>query len=317
MTSTRWLHGLMALASVLTALAACSATDLPLGDVPMAQAGTGATGGAGADTGGGGSSGAPSTVGMPIARPIGPCAPLDPSTTSVALVASDIVDAGQDTDGTVYVLTDSNSVMRLFVGASGELAEEFEAGTGQGNDGTGQFWTFQYMAADGSQVTVEVQKDASGLRMGVAKGPISGKGFTVGQVGSVLTPIAPAVAAAMQASSTQTYHVEYIGSSTDETAVVIAPDHADSYEAFRLFIGPLSPLYEQSVQSVGRGLSIGAPTIVDFTFAEDSPSGAPAVLSYASATGDASLTVGSEVTSFHGPVDLSVPAGTTFLCFSN
>jgi hypothetical protein len=235
-------------------------------------------------------------------------------TTVVTLVATQIVDAGQDTDGTVYVLTEDNSSLRLFVGVGADLSEQFEAGTGKGNDGTTQFWTFQYNAVDGTQVTVEVQKDAAGLRMGVAKGPISGKGFTVGQTGSVLTPIAPATAAALQATSTETFHVEYLGSSTDQTVVVISSDH-DSAANLRLFLGPLSSLYQRAILANERGLSIPTRTILDFVMVEAGPADDQAALNYESDSPDATITVGAQTPiAFHAPTEPGVPAGAMFLC---
>ncbi|MEO7034989.1 MAG: hypothetical protein ABI548_13855 [Polyangiaceae bacterium] len=311
-TSTQWLRGLTALGLLLASagFAACVSTDLPLGDPPTSQAGSGNTAGSD-ETGSAGSGDTTTDAGTVVSAG---CAPLDPVTSTVVLSASDIVDAGKDTDGTVYVLTESNSTLRLFVGASGNLQEEFEAGTGQGNDGTGQFWTLQYSAADGSAVTVEVQEDASGKRMGVVKGPISSKGFNVGEQGSVLTPVTPATAAAMHATSTETFHIEYTGASTDETVLVIAHDHDFSLDSFRLFLGPLDSMSERAVESVGRGVSIPTHTTLNFVLAEASQAGAAATFSYETDSQDATLEVGTAVTPFYGPAKLGVPAGAAFLC---
>ncbi|MEO8904106.1 MAG: hypothetical protein ABI488_17335 [Polyangiaceae bacterium] len=315
-TSTQWLRGLTTLGLVLASagLAACVSTDLPLGDAPTGQAGTGNTAGSD-ETGSAGSAGASGDTTTDAGTVVSAgCAPLDPVTSTVVLSASEIVDAGKDTDGTVYVLTESDSTLRLFVGASGNLQEEFEAGTGQGNDGTRQFWTLQYSAADGSAVTVEVQEDASGKRMGVVKGPLSGKGFNVGEQGSVLTPITPATAATMHATSTETFHIEYTGASTDETVLVSAPDHHFSLDSFRLFLGPLDSVSERSIERVARGNSIPTHTTLNFVLADASKAAAEAAFSYQTDSPDATLAVGTAVTPFHEPAEFGLPAGATFLC---
>ncbi len=227
------------------------------------------------------------------------------------LAPSDIIDAGTDSDGAVYVLVEQSSELRLFVGSSTGLIELYVLGSGQGSShGPGQFWTAQSMMADGSLVTVEVQSASTGLVMGVVKGPIPGKGFDVGTVGDVLTPLASADAASIPATTTQTFHVEYVGNSRSETVVVVAPDHAGSYDGFRLFLGPLGDLAEQPVSAVNRGLSIPSNTYLDFTDTDATPE--QASLTYG--IGSGTLTVAGMTTTLADSGATTAPTSAVFEC---
>ncbi len=328
--TSRWLGWLGLVSAFLVGeLSACGPVSLPLGDAPGGGAGQGAAGSGGNVQGVGGSTGIAGSSGgacLPIPCPApgfdpstcacrppvtpGACEPLDPVTGAVSLAASAIVDAGRDTDGTVYVLTEDTE-MQLFVGTDQALVEQFELGTGEGTNGGVQFWTFEYDDAQGMQVTVEVQSDSSGLRMGVAKGAISGKGFDVGSTGDVLEPILPAVAAAIPAQTTQTFHVEFVGVEADgvTTVVVTAPDHATSFDGFRIFIGSVGALVEQGsgTVTVGRGLSIPSMTQITFT-----SNGSPATLVYES--GNGTLTIGADSEPLSGSENPVVPPGAVFIC---
>ncbi|HWZ89382.1 MAG TPA: hypothetical protein VNW92_11050, partial [Polyangiaceae bacterium] len=239
----------------------------------------------------------------------GPCQPLTPITSPVTIAASDIVDAGRDSDGTEYVLL---SDLRLFVSNGAILVEENEHGAGSGENSGTQFWTFQYLDEQGMPVTVEVQKDAAGLRMGVVKGPIPGKGFDVGSVGDVLEPVDPALAAAMSAQATQTFHVEFAGLEADGVTwlVVTAPDHeASGFDGFRVFIGPVGALAEQA-GPVMAGRS--SETELSFT-----SNGSPAQLFYGlnnGTSGGGTLTVGKESQMLSSDANPVLPTGAVFLC---
>jgi len=240
---------------------------------------------------------------------LSPCDPLTAATTAVALEPSNIVDAGTDTDGTVYVLVDQNSALRLFVGSTSRLTEVYVMGSGQGSHDPGRFWTVQSTTSDGSLVTVEVQTTSTGRAMGVVKGPISAKGFDVGTVGDVLTPMTAVEAATIPVATTQTFHLEYFGTSASTNVVVIAPDHFDSYDAFRLFLGPSDNLAEQSVTTVSRGLSIPSNTTIDFI---DAYSGNPAVLTYGVRPG--TLSTGGATTILDSSSPAVLPMNAAFEC---
>jgi hypothetical protein len=244
---------------------------------------------------------------MDLAR----CDPLKAERSPVILNAADVIGAGRDAEGAVYVLVDQSSQLRLFVSGAASLAEQFESGTGQGQAGSTQFWTFAYADGQGMPVTVEVQKDATGARIGVVKGPISGKGFDVGSEGEVLEPISAAAAAALPAETTQTFHVDYAGAHPDgDDLVVIAPDHATTFDGFLIFYGPPAVLVEQpGTVSVTRGLSIPSTTVIAFTL-----DGAPATLQY-DGTGAGTLTVdGSSASLSALATDAGVPPGAAFMC---
>ncbi|HEY2407935.1 MAG TPA: hypothetical protein VGI10_18130 [Polyangiaceae bacterium] len=240
------------------------------------------------------------------ANTAGICSPLDPITTSVTLDPASIVDAGRDTDGTTYVATEQDSALRLFTGSGSPLVEQIESGTGEGSDGTTQFWTFSYTDLSGTNVTV--QKDASGLRMGVAKGPISGKGFDVGSTGDVLDQLDFASAAAIPAETTQTFSVDYSGALADgRQIVVVAPVHFTSYDGFRVFFGQSTALDEELVSTVTRTLGIPSTTTITLTI-----DGAPATLSYS--VGSGTLAIGSGMSALTSPSLPAAPPGAVFVC---
>jgi len=238
------------------------------------------------------------------------CDPLSAQTSAVMLTSSDIIAAGRDpSDQSVYVLVGRTSPLRLFVTGGDTLMEVFESGTGQGSTDSGRFWTFAYEDQQAMPITVEVQEDASGERMGVVKGALLGKGFDVGSTGDVLDAIDSASAALMPAASRQTFHVEF--SATDaggQYIVVIAPDHASNFDGFRVFYGPLAALAEQSgMVSVTRGLSIPSTTSIAFML-----DGTPATLQYGAA-GDV-LSVGASEAPLTALATSPAPAGAMFQC---
>lgn len=253
-----------------------------------------------------GAGGNPSTV--PVVTTA--CDPLSAQTTPVTLNASDIIAAGRDaTDGAVYVLTERSFALRLFVATGDTLDEVFESGTGQGTTDSGRFWTFGY-DDDATPVTVEVQEDASGSRqMGVVKGALSGKGFDVGSMGDVLDAVDPTSAAAMAAQTTQTFHIEFSGSDdSSHDIIVVAPDHASSFDGFRVFYGTADALAEQSgAVTVTRGLSIPTTTFIAFTL-----DGSSATLQYGAA-GDV-LSIGAGFTTLTESADSALPMGAAFQC---
>jgi len=249
---------------------------------------------------------------------LSPCTPLAPSTTSVELDASSILAAGRSADGTVYVMTEQQSQLRLFVTDGDALVERFEQGTGQDLGGSTKTWLFDYVLADGSPVSVEVQQEAAIARMGVLKGPKPGKTWSVGSVGETLTLLANADAAALKTTSTQTFFVDYAGVRSDGNALVlIAPEHARDYSGERLFWGMPSALSERTITSFSRGLSIGGSTLVTF---ELGASSANLVYSFpfdgqdAGTSSQGSLTVDGQASALLGSAPPALPDSAQFLC---
>jgi len=249
---------------------------------------------------------------------LSPCSPFDATTSSVKLDAASILAAGRSADGTVYVLTESASELRLFVTEGDGLAEQFEGGTGQGTDGALTTWQFDYTATDGSPVSVEAQRDDSGLRMGVLKGPKSGKTWQVGAQGETLSLLPTTDAAKLSATSVQSFYLDYEGTRDDGNAIVIvAPAHAGSYDAFRLFWGPPSALSEAKITSFTRSLS----NSTSLTF---SLGAGMATLTYAvpaigldggvTDSSEGSLTIDGQASALSGAWPPVLPDGAQFLC---
>jgi hypothetical protein len=288
--ATCWVYSKnVLLTAALLGVFACTTTDKSLGDAPGGAGSAGDAHGAAGGTG---------------------CDPLAPSNSLVTLVESQIIDAGTDSDGTVYVLTEQARQMRLFVTTGATLEEKFATSTAETAAASDPVdaWTFQYQDAQRIAITVEVQKDASGLRMGVARGTIPAKGFDIGSVGSTLTQLDAATAAAMEATTAQTFHVEYSGTSTSgQTMVVTAPDSVSSLGGFRVFLGPDGDLAEEAVTAVTRSVEQPSPTFINLTV-----DGAPASLDYQGS--DATLRTGEGDTTFSGPAVPAPPDGAVFEC---
>ena len=87
------------------------------------------------------------------------CAPLEPVTTSVSLAASVVLAAGQSADGTLYVLSQVEGMLQLFVSADGVLLERPQAGTGEANNGDTHTFLFEYVAETGALVSVQLRQD--------------------------------------------------------------------------------------------------------------------------------------------------------------
>ncbi len=247
-----------------------------------------------------------------------PCSPLDATTSSVKLDATSILAAGRSTDDTVYVLTETASELRLFVTDGDGLAEQFEVGTGEASEGALTTWTFDYSAADGSPVSVEAERDDSGLRMGVLKGPKDGKAWQIGAQGETLTLVPATDAAKLSAISVQSFYLDYEATRDDGNAIVIvAPAHAGSFDAFRLFWGPPSALSEEKITSFSRSLSNS--TSLTFSLGAEM-----ATLNYAvpsigpdggvTDSSEGSLTLDGQTSVLSGAWPPVLPDGAQFLC---
>ena len=309
---------LAGLCAPIFAFSACApVNDLPLGDASggggsSGQTATSAGGSAGQTSPGsaGSSSGGTANGGAIGGGAPYVCDPLAPVTSAVTLDASDLIAAGTDVDGTVYILSGKSGTQRLFVGSSSAVAEEPEAGTGETNENSETTWVFDYNDDAGMQIAVEAQQSSSGLRMGVVKGNVSGKTFDIGSSGSVLTLMAAATAAAIPATTTATSHIEYTGSSPDGTVVfLVAPDHDFSFDNFKLFFGPTNDVQQIDIMTIGRSLSIPTRTTVDFTTSKG-----PYVLSFTSDSPNATLSLGVDLFQLTGTAPYAVPPRAVFSC---
>ncbi|HKO47555.1 MAG TPA: hypothetical protein VJV79_07525 [Polyangiaceae bacterium] len=156
------------------------------------------------------------------------CSPLEPTSSTVTLEAGSILAAGRSADGTVYVVTQTNSKLRLFVSdreAEREaIVEQPAAGTGEEPTGASTTWLLDYVDAEGTAVSVKIEQDDTGLRIGVLKGPKAGKSWDL-QQGELLTALNAAEAAALPATSTPCF---VVGTQSrhppDRTIGTVAPD---------------------------------------------------------------------------------------------
>jgi hypothetical protein len=245
------------------------------------------------------------------------CTPLEALTSSVVIDATEVLGAGTSADGTIYAVVAESTKYRLFVSAADGLAERFPGGTGEVNDGSTQTLLFDYTDSDGAPVSLQLRRDGSGVLMGVLRGPRTDKVWDIESEGEPLTPSDGRTVSALSASTTQTYSLDYAGTELNGDAVVIvAPDHADNYDGFRLFWGPLGALSERRIATFIRGRGLDGATNV--TFAVDTGS---AVLRYsfpyppsAGGMSTGALTIGSESAPLSGAAPPLLPDGAQFLC---
>ncbi|HEY5375626.1 MAG TPA: hypothetical protein VIK01_18230 [Polyangiaceae bacterium] len=242
------------------------------------------------------------------ASSLGACDPLAAITTSVQLDVSQVVAAGQASDGSLYVIYNRD---QLFVGSDTDLVERVVLGSGESPSQT----DLDYTDDDGTPVVVEVVHDDMGTRMAVAHGMQKSKGIDSGN-GEPLTPVDAALVAKLSASTTQTFDVDFAASLADgRELVVIAPVRGSSYDEFRVFLGPVDAVAQQTVtnfQSSQSGQRFATVTI----------GGAPADLTYLAggpsalnpAGGPSTLTIaGTAYALTEGPVS----AGAGYLCLAN
>jgi hypothetical protein len=236
------------------------------------------------------------------------CDPLAAITTPVQLDASQVVAAGRAKDGSLYVIYNRDS---LFVGSDENLVERIVIGSGESPSQT----DLDYTDDDGTPVIVEVVRDGTGTHMAVARGMQKSKGIDSGN-GEPLTLVDAALIANLSASTTQTFEIDFAASLPDgRELVVIAPSHGTGYDQFRVFLGPPNALAQQAVTNFGSSKS-------GQRFATVMIDGAPADLTYLAGGpsalnpvgGPSTLTVtGTAYPLTEGPV----PAGASYLCFSN
>jgi hypothetical protein len=236
------------------------------------------------------------------------CDPLAAITTSVQLVASLVVAAGQAKDGSFYVVYSNN---RLFVGGGQTLVEQVVSGSGESGSQT----DLDYTDDDGTPVIVEVVRDGTGTQMAVARGMQASKGIDSGN-GEQLTLVDATLVANLAASTTQTFRIDFAASLSDgRELVVVTPAQSVDYQQFRVFFGPPTALAQQAVTNFGSSQS-------GQRYATVTVDGAPADLTYLAggpsaispAGGPSTLTLAETA---YPLTEGQVPADAGYLCFSN
>jgi len=236
------------------------------------------------------------------------CDPLAPRSSSVQFDASQVIAAGRDEDGTLYVAYGEN---RLFVGREPHLLERYVRGSGQ----SGSQLDLSYSDDDGTSVTVEVVRGADGTQMTVAHGEQDGKGIDAGN-GEPLTLLDAASVAKMSATTTQVFAFEFAASLDDgRELVVMAPAHGVDYSEYRVFLGSTSELAELKVTNFGstQGGRRFAEVLIDGAAADLTYlAGGPSAINPEGAP--STLTIGDVAHSLsEGPA----PAGASYACFSD
>jgi hypothetical protein len=249
------------------------------------------------------------------------CNPFQPPTKPITL--TNVLGAGRDTDGTLYVVDQPQpGGERVFVSSGTTLQRQRGAGAGTESSGNGVV-SYTFTITDRTPpAMLKLETDANGpTAMGVLPNPpMDIKTFTIGQQGSVLTLVpASQVAALPVANIPAETFIEYKATLSDGRALLVVRPRDDwTYQDFRVFFGAPDHMAERSVDQVVRYKDGGSTTI---NFKID---GAAAVASFpvqlspgGLVKGPATLTIGT--TSFPltlGPTD-SQPAGESYFCFGN
>jgi hypothetical protein len=247
------------------------------------------------------------------------CDPFSPLTKPITL--ANVLGAGQDTDGTLYVVDQpqADSEPRVFVSSGGTLQRQRVAGAGTESSGGGVMSYSLSVSDHVPPFMLELETNAAGpTAMGVLQNPpLDIRTFTIGQQGSVLTLVsASQVAALLVANISAETVIEYNATLPDGRALLVVRPRDDwTFQDFRVFFGAPDHMVERTVDQVVRYQDGGSTTI---NFAVD---GVPAVASFpvslTSVAAPPTLTIGA--TQFQltlGPTG-SPPAGESYFCLGN
>ena len=185
-----------------------------------------------------------------------PCDPL--ATTTLAINAGTFVGAGKDAAGTVYLIDNAGPRVpeRLFISAGTVLKRRRVNGSGSIGGGPGSYLIVD-TGRDDAALQVAIEFGASGpAKMGVHRGPLHDKTFTIGQAGDeVLTLLGQAALAGYALENLPGgVAIEHFATLPDgQLLLVTSPEVDPSYEEFRLFLGPLQHLQERDNLQVSRG----------------------------------------------------------------
>jgi hypothetical protein len=230
------------------------------------------------------------------------CTPLASVEARVEL--GTVIGIGEARDGTVYLMDQGDSSLRVFVSSGSELFRALVSGEGQLSDEGVEtnLATFEY---GGAEFTMGVEVRDGTAR--VAVGPPGGRSFeAVLDGGDELTVLPGTVLDEYVLRNLPgDVEVEYLASvETGEQLVVIRPTNDWTYDDFRLFIGDPELLIERQVTSVVRARD-GGSTWIRFDF-----HGEPAEVNFPVAD-PATLTTGSGTYT----VELLPPENVTSLSF--
>jgi hypothetical protein len=232
------------------------------------------------------------------------CDPFTIETTPITL--GQVVAVGKDAAGVLYVIDrPQGGQLRAFVSEQQTLARRRMQGTGESGSGEGS-WMIVTFQQGGMIVNLQVEFGAAGPRaMGLVRGPLPGKTFTIGQEGETLQVMGPQALQGLAVMNLPgTVVVEHFGKTADGRMVwVTSPAVDPTYEKFRLFFGPPERVLERPVVKVGR--TLGGVTEIDFVV--DSLPARAVFSSTLSPNVPATLKVGSR----EEPLDDSVPASAT------
>jgi hypothetical protein len=247
------------------------------------------------------------------------CDPFHPTTKLIAL--TNVLGAGQDTDGTLYVVDQpqADSEQRVFVSSGGTLQRQRVAGSGTESSGGGVMSYSLSVSDHVPPFMLKLETNAAGpTAMGVLQNPpLDVKTFSIGQQGSVLTLVpASQVAALPVANIPAETFIEYNATLPDGRALLVVRPRDDwTYQDFRVFFGAPDHMVERTVDQVVRHQD-GGSTIIYFII--DGAWAAATFPVQMLPKGPPALGIGT-TTSFQltlGPTD-SPPAGYSYFCLGN
>jgi hypothetical protein len=185
------------------------------------------------------------------------CDPLLAPEVPTALGA--VVAAGRHADGTIYVI-DGDGEYRAFVSEAGTLFRRRVAGSGSGP-------TYVVLSISESSPQVMIKAELDGpqvIRMGVVRGPLEGRDFTIGDKGDVLEVLATDSVKGLPVRGLDAIvYVEYNAMlPSGDHLVVIRPADDWDYDDFRVFFGRAAAVAERSVGSVIRRRDGGTTDVV-------------------------------------------------------
>jgi hypothetical protein len=185
------------------------------------------------------------------------CDPLLARESPAALAA--VVAAGRHADGTLYVI-DRDGEYRAFVSEAGTLFRRRVAGSGSGS-------AFVVVSITESNPQLMIKAELDGpqvIRMGVVRGPLEGRDFTIGEKGDVLDVLATDSVKGLPVRGLDGgVYVEYNAMlPSGEHLVVIRPTDDWDYDDFRVFFGRATAVAERSVGSVTRQRDGGTTDVV-------------------------------------------------------
>jgi hypothetical protein len=246
------------------------------------------------------------------------CDPFSPITKPITL--ANVLGAGQDTDGTLYVVDQPQpGGERVFVSSGGTLQRQRVAGSGTESSGGGVMSYSLSVSDHVPPFMLKLETNAAGpTAMGVLQDPpLDIKTFSIGQQGSVLTLVPAAQVAGLPVANipAETF-IEYNATLPDGRALLVVRPRDDwTYQDFRVFFGAPDHMVERTVDQVVR-YQDGGSTIIYFII--DGAAAAATFPVQMLPKGPPSLGIGT-TTSFQltlGPIAFP-PAGYSYFCLGN